>query len=66
MKKQSLIRILLIVIIFTAAAFVVASNRNAAALAEQETCTQQDQNECVEAKNSEFLLETLTRNLLNR
>ena len=48
-----------------ATALVVASNRTGVVLAETDECTQQEANECG-TKNSEFLLETLTRNLLNR
>ncbi len=48
-----------------ATALVVASNRTEVALADQEECTQQEANECG-TKNSEFLLETLARNLLSR
>lgn len=66
MKKQSIIRFLMLAIIVMAAALVLASTRIEPALANNDECTQQDANECVEAKNSEFLLETLTRNLLNR
>ena len=66
MKKQSIIRFLLLAIIVMAAALVIASTRADRTLDSNDECTQQDANECVEAKNSEFLLESLTRNLLNR
>jgi len=65
MKKHAVIRLLLMTIIVMATALVVASNRTEVVLTDQEECTQQEANECG-TKNSEFLLETLTRNLLNR
>jgi hypothetical protein len=65
MKKQLLIRIMTLVIIITAA-FFVASAARTARLAEKEECLQ-GESECTETKNqSEFLLESLTRNLLGR
>ena len=66
MKKQSIIRFLMLAIIVMATALVIASTRSEPALANNDECTQQNANECVETKNSEFLLESLTRNLLNR
>ena len=66
MKKQSIIRFLMLAIIVMATALVLASTRPEPALANNDECTQQDANECVETKNSELLLETLTRNLLGR
>jgi hypothetical protein len=65
MKKQSIIAFLLVAIIVMATALVLASTRTSPDLAEQEECTQQESNDCG-AKNSEFLLESLTRNLLSR
>lgn len=54
-----------LVIILTAAVFMISAARTAR-LAQQEECIQ-GENECMETKNqSEFLLESLTRNLLGR
>lgn len=65
MKKQLFLRILTVVIIITAAAFVVSAARTAK-LAQNEECVQ-GETECTETKSqSEFLLESLTRNLLGR
>ena len=66
MKKQSIIRFLMLAIIVMATALVIASTRSEPVLANTDECTQQDANECVETKNSEFLLESLTRSLLSR
>ena len=65
MKKQSVIAFLLVAIIVMATALVLASTRTSRDLTEQEECTQQESNDCG-TKNSEFLLESLTRNLLSR
>lgn len=65
MKKQVLIRIMTLVIVITAAFFMVSAARTAK-LAQQEQCIQ-GESECTDMKSqSEFLLESLTRNLLGR
>jgi uncharacterized protein YxeA len=65
MKKQLLIRMMMLVIIITAAFFVVSAARTAK-LAQKEECVQ-GESECTDTKSqSEFLLESLTRNLLGR
>jgi len=57
----------MVVLIITAAAFVVAATRSNPKAANKEECTQQEQAECVEKNTrSEFLIESITRNLLGR
>jgi hypothetical protein len=66
MSKQLIIRLFMIAFIISAGLFVVAAVRTARPTAETEECNQ-DETECVDkSTQSEFLLEALTRNLLNR
>lgn len=65
MKKQLLIRILMVVIIVATAAFVVAATTRPDQTLAEEECMQPEQDECDTNRSpSEFLLESLTRNLL--
>ncbi|HEY0678419.1 MAG TPA: hypothetical protein VGD17_09035 [Chitinophagaceae bacterium] len=66
MKKQSIIQTFLIAVVITLAVFVVAAARTNTPLASQDECLQ-EKVECPESETqSEFLLESLTRNLLGR
>lgn len=66
MPRQLIIRIFMVAFIVSAGAFVVAAVRSPRPVAETEECAA-DEPECVEKRSqSEFILEALTRNLLNR
>ena len=66
MKKQPIIRILLIAVIALSTVFMVAAFRSSATVTAEEECILEDKNDCPESKTqSEFLLQSLTRTLLD-
>ncbi|MGB8193017.1 MAG: hypothetical protein WCF67_13900 [Chitinophagaceae bacterium] len=66
MKRLIPIRILMLVIVITVAVFVVAATRATPHVEPTEECIQNEQEGCEKKTQSEFLLESLTRNLMGR
>lgn len=64
MKKQPLLRTLIVAVIISAAFFVMAATRSSQQPITKEECA--GEKVCEENVQSEFLLQSLVRNLLSR